>query len=140
MRLKRRAGLATLAVYCIWQVLLFDWVLSFIKSCPCIDIYPRLDIPLWLFLTMRQDLAMKQLVTNHWWPEVNYAFSTFASGWNWEFSCQNNWIARGLFGNFSGPVSAADPVKSSKDAASLLVCTRKKIVCLREGGFLWVTS
>jgi len=28
--------------------------------------------------------------------------------------------------NFSGPVSATDPVKISKDLASLEVCTRKK--------------
>jgi len=28
--------------------------------------------------------------------------------------------------NFSGPVSAMDLVEVSKDAASLLVCTRKK--------------
>jgi len=31
-----------------------------------------------------------------------------------------------LCGNFSGPVSATDLVKSSKDAASLVACTRKK--------------
>jgi len=31
-----------------------------------------------------------------------------------------------LSGNFSGPVSATDPVKSSKDSASLVVRTRKK--------------
>jgi len=31
-----------------------------------------------------------------------------------------------LRGNFSGPVCSTDPVKVSKDAASLLVCTRKK--------------
>ena len=31
--------------------------------------------------------------------------------------------------NFSGPVCSTDPVKVSKDAASLLVCTRKKIFC-----------
>jgi len=42
-------------------------------------------------------------------------------------------------GTFSVPVSSADPVKVSKDAASLLVCTRKKFfawgcICL------WVTS
>jgi len=28
--------------------------------------------------------------------------------------------------NLSGPVSATDPVKGSKDSASLVVCTRKK--------------
>jgi len=32
-----------------------------------------------------------------------------------------------LRGNFSGPVCSTDPVKVSKDAVSLLVCTRKKI-------------
>jgi len=31
-----------------------------------------------------------------------------------------------LHGNFSGLVSATDLVKSSKDSASLVVCTRKK--------------
>jgi len=31
-----------------------------------------------------------------------------------------------LCGNFSDLVSATDPVKGSKDMASLLVCTRKK--------------
>jgi len=31
-----------------------------------------------------------------------------------------------LRGNFSGPVCSTGPVKVSKDAASLQVCTRKK--------------
>ena len=31
-----------------------------------------------------------------------------------------------LHGNFSGPVSATDAVKCSKDLASLVVCTPKK--------------
>ena len=35
-----------------------------------------------------------------------------------------------LHRNFSGPVSAMDPVEVSKDAASLLVCTRKKLFWL----------
>jgi len=35
-----------------------------------------------------------------------------------------------LCGNFSGSVCSTDPVKVSKDAASLLVCTRKKFFCL----------
>jgi len=39
-----------------------------------------------------------------------------------------------LHRNFSGPVRSTDWVKLSKDAASLLVCTRKKIFCLG----LWV--
>ena len=40
--------------------------------------------------------------------------------------------------HFSGPVCSADPVKVSKDAASLLVCTRKKIFCL--GGAFFVSD
>jgi len=47
--------------------------------------------------------------------------------------------ARG-FENFSGPVSSTDPVKVTKDAASLLVCTRKKFYWLGNVDFLWVTS
>jgi len=31
-----------------------------------------------------------------------------------------------LHGNFAGLISATDPVKSSKDTASLVVCTQKK--------------
>jgi len=37
--------------------------------------------------------------------------------------------------NFFGPVSATDLVKRSKDATSLLDCTRKKIFFAWEGGF-----
>jgi len=33
-----------------------------------------------------------------------------------------------------------DPVKSSKDSASLVVCTRKKFFCLGRGDVLQVTS
>jgi len=32
-----------------------------------------------------------------------------------------------LLRNFSGPVSATDPVKSSKDTSNLVPCTRKKV-------------
>jgi len=39
-------------------------------------------------------------------------------------------------GNFSGLGSATDLVKGSKDAASLLVCTRKNIFCLGITDFL----
>jgi len=41
-----------------------------------------------------------------------------------------------LRGNISGPVCSRDLVKVSKDAASLLVCTQKKIFCLGGAGFL----
>ena len=40
-----------------------------------------------------------------------------------------------LRGNFSGPVSATDPVKSSKDSASPVVCTWKKLFWLGGAGF-----
>jgi len=35
-----------------------------------------------------------------------------------------------LHGNFSGSVCSTDPVKVSKDAASLLVCIKKNFFCL----------
>jgi len=41
-----------------------------------------------------------------------------------------------LHGNFSAPVWVMDLVKVSKDAASLAVCTRKKIFWLGDAGFL----
>jgi len=37
--------------------------------------------------------------------------------------------------NFSGPVCSTEPAKVSKDAASLLACTRKKKFLLRGCGF-----
>ena len=40
--------------------------------------------------------------------------------------------------NFSGPVCSTDLVKFSKDAASLLVCTRKNFFLL--GGFVFFVS
>jgi len=47
-----------------------------------------------------------------------------------EFLRKNSETHVALHGNFSGPVSAADLVKGSKDEASFLVCTWKKIFCL----------
>jgi len=41
-----------------------------------------------------------------------------------------------LHGNFSGHVSTTDLVEVSKDTASLLVCTRKKIFWLESVGIL----
>ena len=40
-----------------------------------------------------------------------------------------------LRGNISVPVRVTDLVEASKDAASLLVCTRKKFFCLGGAGF-----
>jgi len=45
-----------------------------------------------------------------------------------------------LRGNFSGLVCCTDPVKVSKNVASLLVCTRKKVFWLGNAGWLWVAS
>jgi len=44
-----------------------------------------------------------------------------------------------LRGNISAPVRVTDLAEVSKDAASLLVCTRKKFFAWGVG-FLWVTS
>jgi len=41
-----------------------------------------------------------------------------------------------LRGNFSGLVCSTDPVKVSKDAASLLVCTQKKFFAWGCGFFV----
>jgi len=41
-----------------------------------------------------------------------------------------------LRGNFSGPVRSTDPVKVSKDVASILVCTQKKFLLGRCGFFV----
>jgi len=38
--------------------------------------------------------------------------------------------------NMSGPISSTDLVRSSKDSASLVVCTRKKIFWLGGADFL----
>jgi len=45
-----------------------------------------------------------------------------------------------LLGNISAPVWVKHLVEASKDTASLLVCTRKKIFWLGGAGCLWVTS
>ena len=41
-----------------------------------------------------------------------------------------------LRGNFSGPISTTDPVKSSKDEASLVACTRKNFFAWGCGFFV----
>jgi len=51
-------------------------------------------------------------------------FNTLASGQNQGFLRKKNTETNvALRGNFSGPVSATDPVKSSKYATSLVACT-----------------
>jgi len=45
-----------------------------------------------------------------------------------------------LHGNISAPVQVTDLVEVSKDAASLVVCIRKKFFWSGSVDFLWVTS
>jgi len=45
-----------------------------------------------------------------------------------------------LHGNISAPVWVTDLIEVSKDAVSLVVCTRKKFFCLGEAGFWLVMS
>ena len=47
------------------------------------------------------------------------------------------WLCTGIV---SGLVCSTDLVKVSNEAASLLVCTRKKIFCLGGAGFCFLTS
>jgi len=61
-------------------------------------------------------------------------------GLNQMVSAKTTGLHVALCGNFSGLVSATDLVKSAKDSASLVVCTRKKIFWLGVADFLWVTS
>jgi len=63
-------------------------------------------------------------------------FNTLASGCFGGFSKKNAQTHVALRGNFSAPIRDTDLVEVSKDAASLLVCTRKKIFCLGVAGFL----
>jgi len=62
--------------------------------------------------------------------------NTFASGLIQAVTAKTAGSHMALCGNFSGPASAADPVKVSKDAASLVVCTQKKFFWLRGADFL----
>jgi len=66
--------------------------------------------------------------------------NNLAPEWFRGFSEKNAWKHVALHGNFFGPVCSTDLVKVSKDATSLLVCTRKKLFCLGSAVFLWVTS
>jgi len=53
--------------------------------------------------------------------------NTFATGLIQAVCAKTARLHVALRRNFSGLVSATDPVKSLKDSASLVVCTRKKI-------------
>ena len=59
--------------------------------------------------------------------------NSLASGCFQRFSKKNALTHVALHGNFSGPACSTDPVKVSKDTASLLVCTQ--IFCLGDVGF-----
>jgi len=53
-----------------------------------------------------------------------------------DFRVKNTEMHVALCENFSSPVSATDLVKVSKDAASLVACTRKRIFWLGGADFL----
>jgi len=56
--------------------------------------------------------------------------NTFASGLNQVVRAKTTGLHMVLRGNSSSPENATDPVKSSKDSASLVGCTLKKIFWL----------
>jgi len=62
------------------------------------------------------------------YSDVALSINTLASGRFRGFSRKNTETQVALSGNFSSLVCATDPVKGSKDAASLLVCTRKNVL------------
>jgi len=63
--------------------------------------------------------------------ENNFCFWTLRRpGALGDFRKKNTKTHVALHENFSSPVSATDPVKISKDVASLVACTQKKIFCL----------
>ena len=80
------------------------------------------------------------------WLDINLSnFSratkyTLTSGCFWRFSQKNLSKRVALRGNISATVQVTDLVEALKDAASLLVCTRKNTFWLEGAGFLWVTS
>jgi len=63
--------------------------------------------------------------------QIRKSLNSSASGWFQGISKKKRLNACGFVREFSGPVCSTDPVKVSKHTASLLVCTRKKIFCLR---------
>jgi len=63
--------------------------------------------------------------------------NTFASGLIQAFHAKTAGSHVALRKNFSSPVSATAPIKSLKDSASLVVCTRKKFLV---GGCGFVVS
>jgi len=66
----------------------------------------------------------------------NDLFNIFTSGLIQAVRAKTAGLHVVLCGNFSSPVSATDPVKSSKDVASLIVSTRKKFFLVGGGDFL----
>ena len=67
-------------------------------------------------------------------------FNSLASARIWGFSEKKRLNARFFAQEFLRSGMLYSLVKVSKDVASLLVCTRKTIVCLGVAGFLLVTS
>ena len=75
--------------------------------------------------TVTQCLTVKSSPINE--KNKIWFVNSLASGCFQRFSKKNALTHVALRGNFSGPVCSTDLVNVSKDAASLLVCTQKKI-------------
>jgi len=60
--------------------------------------------------------------------------STLRAGWFCFFSAKKHLNARGLRMNISAPVRSSDSANVSKNAYSLVDCTRKKIFFLGGAG------
>ena len=77
--------------------------------------------------------------TRHWViPKTckDHPLNTWRPAAFGDFRKKNAWTHVALLGNISAPVRATDLVEASKDVASLLVCTRKKIFAWGCGFFL----
>jgi len=71
---------------------------------------------------------------------ANMGFNTLTSGLLQAVRKKTAGLHVALRGNISAPVQVTDLVEVSKVWASLVVCTRKKFICLGDAGFLSVTS
>jgi len=69
-------------------------------------------------------------------PPGRHSVDTFVPGLIQAVSAKTAGSHMALHGNFSGPVSTTDPIQSSKDSASLVVCTQKKFFWLGVADYL----
>ena len=86
--------------------------------------------PIICFLTANL-LVVRNIICSFLWNEtcglMERCFTLWRPAGFGDFRENNTEMHVALYGNFSNPVSATDLVKGSKDVASLLVCTLKKL-------------